>query len=231
MKGSGCPRRTDRDDGLFIVGLVGRTGSGKSTLAAMLAEGGAPILSGDAIGHEVTDRDPEVRAALIDDYGPDVYRADGTLDRRRVGERVFTDPAARTRLDRLVHPKIVGRIRERLDALSAAGHRGLVILDAALLLEWRLEAWCDLVIAVTAPEEDQIARLRESRGWSREEAVSRLAVQRSNEEFAAAADVVVRNAGDAPGGLEKMARDTAAQLESMRAFRDRPSTKTESPTC
>ena len=218
-------RRGRSDDGLFIVGLVGRTGSGKSTLARLLAEGGAPILSGDAIGHEVTDRDEAVRAALIAEYGPEIYGADGTLDRRRVAERVFASAEARDRLDRLVHPKIIERIAARLDGLRAQGYQGLVILDAALLLEWKLESWCDIVIAVTAPEADQVARLSRERGWSEEQARARLAAQRSNEEFAAAADIAVRNAGGSRTNLETLARDTAGQLEAMRAFRDRPTAR------
>src|SRR5262249_46174117 len=112
-------RRTPAGDGLVIIGLVGRAGSGKSTVARALQSDGGVVIQADVIGHEVTDRDPETRAALISEYGADVYRPDGTLDRRRVAERVFSDREARARLDALVHPRIQARIRGELAALRA----------------------------------------------------------------------------------------------------------------
>lgn len=189
-------RRHDPDDRLFIVGLVGRAGSGKSTAARLLVErAGAIVFEGDALGHEVTDEDPIVREALTAEYGPDVYRADGTLDRRRVAAKVFNDPLARGRLDRLVHPKIMERIMRRLEGLRSSGHEGLVVIDAALMLEWQLERWCDAVVAVIAAEPRQIERLGHARGWTPEEAAKRLAVQRSNEAFAREADLTLENDG------------------------------------
>src|SRR5262245_61971495 len=98
-------RRGMAADGLTVIGLVGRAGSGKSTVARALAEDGAQVIEADRVGHEVTDRDPDVRAALQAEYGADVYRSDEGLDRARVAARVFHDRAARARLDALVHPK------------------------------------------------------------------------------------------------------------------------------
>uniref|UniRef100_A0A832I085 Dephospho-CoA kinase n=1 Tax=Eiseniibacteriota bacterium TaxID=2212470 RepID=A0A832I085_UNCEI len=212
----GRARRPRADDGLFIVGLVGRAGSGKSTVARALAADGARVIEADRLGHEVTDGDPEVRAALAAEYGADVYRPDGALDRARVAARVFADPEARARLDRLVHPRIVERIRRTLDAWRAAGHRGVVVVDAALMLEWGLERACDAIVAVTAPEEEQVARLAAARGWTPEQARARLAAQRTNERFAAAADAVLDNRGS-PEDLARAARDAVARLRAARA--------------
>jgi dephospho-CoA kinase len=204
--------RRARDPRLpFVLGVVGRAGSGKSTVAAALAADGARIIEADRIGHEVTDRDPGVRAALIAEYGADVYRADGTLDRAQVAERVFRDAGARARLDRLTHPLIQQRIHDAIARLVAEGFRGVVVVDAALMLEWGLERECHAVLAVTAPEEIQIARLMATRGWSADEARRRLAVQRSNEAFAAAADATIENRGT-PEELARAARDAVARL-------------------
>jgi dephospho-CoA kinase len=203
-------RRPAAGDGLWIVGLVGRTGSGKSTVAQALAAHGAAVIEGDQLGHQVTDQDPEVRAALIAEYGPAVYRPDGTLDRRAVAARVFSDPEARGRLDRLVHPRIIERIRAGLDRLRADGFRGPVVIDAALLLDWGLESWCDAVVAVVAPAAEQVTRLSRSRGWSEREARLRLGAQQSNEAFAAAADQVLDNRGTRPE-LEQAARRMMAR--------------------
>jgi dephospho-CoA kinase len=174
---------------------VGRAGSGKSTVAGELAAAGAAVLEADAIGHELTDRDPEVRRALIADYGADVYRADGTLDRPRVAARVFTERAALDRLNALVHPRIVARLRDRVRALGREGFRGAVVVDAALMLAWGFERECDAILAVVAPEEVLIARLTARRGWSAEQAKARLAAQPTQEEFIAAADIVLDNRG------------------------------------
>ena len=218
-------RRAATEDGLFIVGLVGQAGSGKSTVAQALAEDGARLIEADVIGHEITDRDPAVREALSAEYGPEVYRADGTLDRPRVAARVFADPAARARLDQLVHPRIVGRVRERLAALRAEGFHGVVVLDAALMLDWNLERDCDALLAVTAAEGDQVERLERSRGWSAQQARARMAVQRGHEAFRAAADLTLDNRGSLDD-LRRAAREALGSLRSLRAAK-RPKDGTE----
>lgn len=201
--------------GPFLVGFVGRAGSGKSTIARALEAGGAIVLDADRLGHEVTDRDPGVRAALIADYGPGVYRPDGSLDRRRVAARVFTDAAALERLNALVHPRILARLRERIAEITAGGFTGLLIVDAALMLDWRFERECDAILAVVAPEAAQVERLVRGRGWSENEAKRRLGMQHPNAWFEAAADVVVVNDGDeaAAAGAARTA------LERLRALR------------
>jgi len=205
-------RRPRATDGLFIVGLIGRAGSGKSTVSAALAENGARVIDADRVGHDVTDRDSKVRAALIAEYGPDVYRPNGTLDRIRVAERVFADPAARERLNRLTHPRLIARIEAALEALRAETFRGIVLIDAALMLDWGLEKHCDVLIAVTAPESTRIERLRESRGWTEEQASARLAAQRPDTDYVAAADVTLENLGT----REELAKAARLAIQRLR---------------
>lgn len=209
-------RRAPSDDGMLLVGLVGRAGSGKSTVARVFAEAGAQIVEADRIGHEITDHDPDVRDALVSDYGPGVYRDDGTLDRATVAARVFSDPEARERLNRLVHPRIVRRMRGRIAEMAASGFRGPVVFDAALLLDWHFERGCDALVAVIAPDDMQVERLVRSRGWTADEARARLAAQRPNAFFAAVADVVIENDGT-ESDLIDAARRAFASLREGRA--------------
>jgi dephospho-CoA kinase len=206
-------RRAPAGDGLIIVGLVGRAGSGKSTVARVFEEGGAKVLEADALGHEVTDRDPEVREALIADYGPQVYRPDGALDRAKVAARVFRDPASLARLNALVHPRIVQRARERIAAWRDGGFRGVVVFDAALMLAWGFERECDAVVAVIAPEGELVARLVASRGWSEADARARLAAQPAQEAYAAAADLLIDNRA----GLDELTSGARAALGRLAA--------------
>ena len=210
---STSPRRPKAGDGLFILGLIGRAGSGKTTVARSLERDGARVIEADRVGHEVADGDPAVREVLIAEYGPAVYREDGTLDRARVAARVFHDAEARARLDRLTHPRIVARIREQIDRWRHEGFRGVVVVDAALMLRWSLERECDAVMAVVAREADQLAWLGRSRGWSEAEARARLAVQDSNEELSAHADVTLENHGTAEA-LAGEARDALRRLRA-----------------
>ena len=199
-----------------MLGLVGPTGSGKSLVAQALAADGARVLDADRMGHDITDHDPDVRAALIAEYGADVYRADGKLDRRRVAERVFEDATALARLNELVHPRIVERLRQGIAEAVRDGFEGVVVVDAALMMDWGFERECDAVLAVLAPPALQRARLMAARGWSESQASRRLARARSNEAFAALADETVLNDG---GEAEAVAAARGA-LAKLRARRD-----------
>lgn len=213
------PRRASASDGLTIIGLVGRAGSGKTTVASMLAARGARVIDADRLGHEITDTDASVRQAMLRDYGPAVYLDDGRLNRRLVATKVFADAGALERLNSLVHPRILRRIREKLAALPGEGFRGPVVVDAALMLDWAFERECDAILAVVSPEEVQVERLVRSRGWTPADARRRLAAQRTNEAFAEAADEVLDNRGDEAA----LSEATAAALERLlraRAGRD-----------
>src|ERR1043166_3921050 len=167
--------------GPLVVGLVGRAGSGKSTIARALAAAGARVLDADRIGHAVTDGDPEGRAALAAEYGPDVYRPDGQLDRKRVAAKVFADREALARLNRLVHPRILERLRAGSADAAREGFTGAVLVDAALLADWGFERECDAILAVVAPPALQVARLVAARGWSEAEARHRPARTRAHQ--------------------------------------------------
>lgn len=208
------PRRAAAP-GVFVLGLVGPTGSGKSTVAKALEADDARVLDADRIGHEITDGDPEVRAALIAEYGADVYRAEGALDRARVAARVFADPAALARLNQLVHPRILRRLRAGIEQATKEGFRGTLVVDAALLLDWGFEKECDAVLAVVAPPELQRARVMAARGWSREQAERRLARARSNESFATLADATILNDGH-EADATSAARAAVARLRARR---------------
>src|SRR5439155_8997399 len=108
-------------------------------------------------------------------------------------------------------PRILERLRERLDAWRREGFRGVVVVDAALLLDWGFERECDVVLAVAAPADLRLERLRLQRGWSREEGERRTAAQRPAASLSEAADVTLENRGR-PEELERAAREAVHRL-------------------
>ncbi|MFW5798178.1 MAG: dephospho-CoA kinase [Planctomycetota bacterium] len=173
------------------VGLIGGIGSGKSLLARALERRGAEVIDADRIGHRLLD-DPEVKQALVDHWGREVLQDDGRIDRKAVGRRVFADPQELKFLNRTVHPRLVVEVRRRLDELDGPDVP-MVVIDAALLIEFGLDELCDRVIFVDAPRESRAARVREHRGWSARELELRESSQISLTEKRRRADMVIEN--------------------------------------
>jgi dephospho-CoA kinase len=195
---------------MLRIGLTGGIGSGKSTVAALLAQHGARVVDADAIAREVVEPGTPGLAAVVAEFGDGVLTADGALDRPALAGLVFSDPAARARLDAVVHPLVRARAAE---LAAAAPADGVVVHDVPLLVETGQAGTYDLVLVVEADQETRVARLV-GRGLSADDARARIASQATDEQRRAVADVVLRNDGD---------RDQlAAQVERFWAERVAP---------
>jgi len=148
-------------------------GSGKSTAARRFQDQGATLVDGDTLGWEVL-RLPEVREAIAASMGREVIDRDGHVDRARLGRVVFRDPATMGRLNAIVQPVLLRRVREWLDAPG----QGVLVLDAALRPTWRLEPELDGVIEVVASEDVRVRRIRAARGFTDQEARERIQGQK-----------------------------------------------------
>ena len=177
----------------LVIGLTGNIATGKSAVGQMLAELGAEVIDADKVAHQVMEPGQPAYAAIVAAFDDDIAPAGGPIDRRRLGEIVFADPAALARLEALVHPAVGQRIAE----LVARSTANVVVIEAIKLLEAGLSVrLCDEVWVVIAPRAAQLSRLMESRGLSRDEAVLRIDAQPSQESKTAQADVVIDNDGD-----------------------------------
>ncbi|HEV7726027.1 MAG TPA: dephospho-CoA kinase [Modestobacter sp.] len=174
---------------MLRIGLTGGIGSGKSTVAALLAERGAVVVDADRIAREVVAPGTPGLAAVVAEFGEQVLAPDGSLDRPALAAVVFSDPAARARLDAVVHPLVRARAAE---ALSAAPRDAVVVQDIPLLVETGQAGSYDLVLVVQTDVEERVRRLV-GRGLSAADARARIASQASDEERAAVADVVLTN--------------------------------------
>jgi dephospho-CoA kinase len=176
-----------------VFGLTGGLGSGKSSVAGHYRELGLPIIDADALARAVVAPGSAGLAEIVREFGPDMLR-EGALDRRRLADVVFADPAARERLEAITHPRIQARRDELLSELEAAGEP-LVGYEVPLLFERGLEAGLRPVVVVSVPEALQMERAM-LRDHSTEAMVrARLDAQRPLAEKAARADYVIDNAG------------------------------------
>ncbi len=179
---------------MLTVGLTGNIASGKSTVLELFREWGATVIDADVLVREVQEPGSPVLAALAAEFGHDILRADGSLDRAKLRGRTMGDPARLDMLNGIVHPAVLAR-REAL--VRGARERGatVVVCDIPLLFEVMDPAQFDLVVLVDAPEEVRRERLMMERGFSPESAERALASQAPPEPKRAGSDIVIDNAG------------------------------------
>lgn len=177
----------------FVVGLTGGIGSGKTAAAAMFGELGAAVVDTDAIAHELTRPGGTAMPALRAAFGDAAIADDGSLDRAAMRRLVFSDPAARTRLEAILHPLIRAESTRRCLAASEP----YAILSVPLLVEagGAYREILSRVAVVDCPEEVQIDRVMARSGLPREEVLAILAAQASRVARLAMADDVIDNAG------------------------------------
>ncbi|RFU22645.1 dephospho-CoA kinase [Geodermatophilus marinus] len=198
---------------MLRIGLTGGIGSGKSTVAGLLAARGARVVDADALAREVVAPGTPGLAAVAAEFGEGVLTADGALDRPALAALVFADPAARQRLDGLVHPLVRARAAE---LVAAAPPDAVVVQDVPLLVETGQAASYDLVLVVEADLATRLARLAE-RGVAEADARARISAQATDEQRRAVADVVLDNSGSLA--------DLAAQVDRFWGERVAPAVR------
>ena len=177
---------------MLRVGLTGGIGAGKSEVSRRLASYGAVVIDADAVAREVVAPGTPGLAEVVQAFGPEVLRGDGTLDRDRLGELVFADESLRMKLNAITHP----RVGERMAELERqAGGAPVIVHDVPLLAENHLAGSFDEVVVVDVPPRIQAERLARERGMSKDQAEARMGAQASREERLAVATIVVDNSG------------------------------------
>jgi dephospho-CoA kinase len=188
-----------------LIGLTGGIATGKSTVSRRLAERGFPIIDADLVAREVVAKGQPALAEIARRF-PGVVNAEGTLDRKALGARIFSDPAERAALDAITHPRIRQAVLERSVALAESGV-SVAVYDSPLLIENRLHEGLDGVVLVVAPREVQRARLMARDALSAEAADARIAAQWPLERKRPFATWLIDNGG----ALE----DTLAQVDRL----------------
>ena len=173
-----------------IIGLTGGTGSGKSTVSKFLAHLGAVVIDADKVGHEVFKPGTKAWQEVVDAFGQGIISADGTIDRRKLGEIVFSNPGARAKLNQVMHPLIYEQVKSRIEEYGKKGV-AIIIVEAPLLLEVGWKSLVDEVWVTSASEATVIKRLKEQKGLSEAQSLARIRAQLTDEERIRQVDVVI----------------------------------------
>ncbi|MGM7636428.1 dephospho-CoA kinase [Bacillus sp. Hm123] len=177
-----------------IIGLTGGIASGKSTVSQMLKEKGFAIVDADVAARAVVEPGQQALTQIIETFGKAILQEDGSLDRLKLGERIFNNEVERKKLNSIVHPAVRQFMLAEKEAAIEAGKK-TIIMDIPLLFESQLTWMVEKVIVVYVNEDTQLHRLMARNDFDEATAKSRIASQLSLSDKAAQADVVINNNG------------------------------------
>jgi dephospho-CoA kinase len=180
---------------MLHVGLTGNIATGKSHVAAIFAELGAHIVDADVISHELLAPDTPTCHRIVEAFGRGILTPEGFIDRRALGKVVFEDPDKRALLNSIVHPEVRNEVLRRIVELEKGSEPGIVMVDAALMVESGFYKAQDFLIVVKCHPSMQLSRVIARDGLSEEEARARIAAQMPIEEKAKLADYTIETSG------------------------------------
>jgi len=195
----------------LLVGLTGGIATGKSTVSAMFAHLGAKVVDADLLAREVVMPGQPALGEIAKAFGSGILKSDGHLDRKRLGAIVFTDPARRQELEQITHPAIHARHQRILSVYEEEAFEGIVLWDAAVLIESGGAKRVDRLVVVLTDPETELTRLMAREGMGEAEARARIATQMPVAEKAKLADYVIDNSGSRPE-TERQVREVYRKL-------------------
>jgi dephospho-CoA kinase len=174
----------------LVVGLTGAIGAGKTTVARLLLGRGITVIDADELGRRVLEEGAVPAAALAREFGATILNDDGSVDRKALAREAFRSADSVAALNELIHPALWERLRQEI---AAQGKESIIVIDAALIVEWEGAVPVDVVVVVEAPAAARLERSRAKYGPADFEA--RQARQLDAEAKRAAADVIIDNSG------------------------------------
>ena len=194
-----------------LVGLTGGIASGKSTVAEILKRQGAAIINADVLAREVVEPDRQAWTEIVNTFGTAVLQPDRALDRQKLRAIIFDDPAARKKIESIIHPQVRALAEQRIGEHAAAGY-AVIVYEVPLLFEGNLQEWLRPVILVACDVDTQRKRLQSRDNLSAVQAQKHIEAQMSLEEKRRLADYVIEN----NGSLEGLERQVRAVLEKIK---------------
>jgi dephospho-CoA kinase len=180
---------------MLHVGLTGNIASGKTNARRVFTELGAHAIDADEIAHDLLEPGEEVYRRVVENFGDSIVEGDGTISRKRLGAIVFTDCEKRQLLNALVHPGVRAEVQRRIAELEQVHDAGIIIVDAALMVETGSYRGYDKLVVVYCQPALQLDRLMRRGGLTLEEARARIAAQMSVEEKLKVADYRIDTSG------------------------------------
>ncbi len=175
-----------------IIGVTGRSGSGKSTVCKVLNDIGIDVIDADLVHREIVDAGQPCLADIALEFSIMILNADGTLNRKKLGEVVFSDKDKLARLNQITFPYIKKEIMNKVSLLEKKG-RKVVVIDAPTLFESGLNHQCDFIVSVISEDAENINRIVIRDRLSDDMARNRLSSQHTNEFFKLHSDVIIEN--------------------------------------
>jgi dephospho-CoA kinase len=195
-----------------LIGLTGGIASGKSTVAAILTRLGAAVINADELSREVVQPGKDAWKEIVAAFGTEILQEDSTLDRRKLRKIVFDRPAARRKLEAIIHPRVRALAEARIQELATAGH-SVIVYEVPLLFEVQLHQWLRPVILVACDATTQKKRLRQRDRLTDPEAQQHIDAQMSLDEKRKLADYIIEN----NGSLEELEERVRSVLDKIKA--------------
>lgn len=179
-----------------IIGLTGGIGSGKSTVSEYLKKRGCIIIDADEMSRKMTEKGGAALAAIREAFGDGYFRADGSLDRKKLGATVFADSEKKQLLENIVTKAVIKKTIEEIESLRNADKKGIAVLDAPLLFEFGMQHYTDENWLVTADKALIIDRVKARDGMAEDEILERISNQMPDSDKRALAERIIDNSKD-----------------------------------
>ncbi len=177
---------------MLVIGLTGGIGCGKSEVRKRLQKAGVRVIDADTLAKEIAEKNPAVVSTIKKEFGSDIYDADGKLQRKKLAAIVFNDSTKLAALNAIIHPRVIGDVERKIDALREQGEK-IVVVEAALHYEVNWNEAMDVMVVVSAPMEQRIPRVMQRDGVDEAAVHRRIATQLPIEEKVKRADFVIEN--------------------------------------